>query len=66
MVKVYSRVNSLCIHFVHWFRQKGQRALLLPYTGEDMNGIFYILTDTGEDFATAKLKLTECFIPLPT
>jgi hypothetical protein len=31
-----------------------------------MNGIFDNLTDTGEDFATAKLKLTECFIPLPT
>jgi hypothetical protein len=42
---------------------KRQRALLLHYAGEDVNEIFDTLTDTGEDFATAKLKLKEYFAP---
>lgn len=43
--------------------KKRQRALLLHYAGEDVNAIFDTLTDTGEDFATAKLKLKEYFAP---
>jgi len=43
--------------------KKRQRALLLHYAGEDVNEIFDTLTDTGEDFATAKLKLKEYFAP---
>ena len=42
---------------------KRQRALLLHYAGEDVNEIFDTLTDTGEDFPTAKLKLKEYFAP---
>ena len=40
---------------------KRQRALLLHYAGEDVNEIFDTLTDTGEDIATAKLKLKKYF-----
>ena len=43
--------------------KKRQRALLLHYAGEDVNEIFDTLTDTGEDIATAKLKLKEYFAP---
>ena len=43
--------------------KKRQRALLLHYAGEDVDEIFDTLTDTGEDIATAKLKLKEYFAP---
>ena len=40
-----------------------QRALMLHYAGEKVNDIFETLTDTGDDYATAKAKLTEYFAP---
>jgi len=43
--------------------KKRQRALLIHYAGEDVNEIFDTITDTGEDFATAKLKVKEYFAP---
>ena len=43
--------------------KKGQRALLFYYAGEKVCEIFETLAETGEDFATAKEKLTEYFDP---
>ena len=43
--------------------KKRQRALMLHYAGEEVNDIFETLTDTGDDYATAKAKLTEYFAP---
>ena len=43
--------------------KKRQRALLLYYAGEEVCEIFETLAETGEDFATAKEKLTEYFDP---
>lgn len=43
--------------------KKRQRALLLHYAGEEVNEIFETLTDTGEDYATAKGKLDSYFAP---
>ncbi|XP_067026640.1 uncharacterized protein [Acropora muricata] len=43
--------------------KKRQRALLLYYEGEEVCEIFETLAETGEDFATAKEKLTEYFDP---
>lgn len=43
--------------------KKRQRALLLHYAGEEVNEIFETLSDTGDDYATAKGKLTEYFAP---
>ena len=43
--------------------KKRQRALLLYYAGEEVCEIFETLVDTGDDFATAKEKLTEYFDP---
>jgi len=40
-----------------------KRDLLLYYVGEDVNEIFDTLTDTGNDYLTAKTKLTERFAP---
>ena len=42
---------------------KRQRALFLYYAGEEVCKIFETLAETGEDFATAKEKLTEYFNP---
>jgi hypothetical protein len=44
--------------------KKPQRPLLLHYAGEDVNEIFDTLTYTGENYATAKLKLKEYFAPM--
>jgi hypothetical protein len=44
--------------------KKRQRPLLLHYAGEDVNEIFDTLTYTGENYATAKLKLKEYFAPM--
>ena len=43
--------------------KKRQRALLLYYAGEEVSEIFETLEDKGDDFATAKEKLTEYFDP---
>lgn len=43
--------------------EKRKRALLLYYVGEDVNDIFDTLQDTGDDYGTAKSKLTEYFAP---
>ena len=43
--------------------KKRQRALLLFYAGEELCEILKTLVDTGDDFATAKEKLTEYFDP---
>ena len=43
--------------------KKRQRALLLYYAGEEACEIFETLVDTGDDFTTAKEKLTEYFDP---
>lgn len=43
--------------------KKRQRALLLHYAGENVNEIFDTLTDTEEDFATAKQKLKKYLAP---
>ena len=43
--------------------KKRQRALLLYHAGEEVWEIFETLVDTGDDFATAKEKLTEYFDP---
>ena len=43
--------------------KKRQRALLLYYAGEEVSEIFETLVDKGDDFATAKEKLTEYFDP---
>ncbi|XP_068729065.1 uncharacterized protein [Montipora capricornis] len=43
--------------------KKRQRALLRYYAGEEVCEIFETLAETGEDFATAKEKLTEYFNP---
>lgn len=43
--------------------KKRQRALLLHYAGEDVSEIFDTLTETGEDYASAKKKLSEYFAP---
>ena len=43
--------------------KKRQRALLLHYSGEEVNEIFDTLADTGEDFEAAKTKLTAYFAP---
>ena len=40
-----------------------QRALLLHYAGEEVCDIFAVLSDTREDFKTAKEALTEYFDP---
>ena len=40
-----------------------KRALLLHYAGEEVYDVFQTLTNTGNDFATAKAKLTEYFEP---
>ena len=37
---------------------KRKRASLLYYSGEQVNGIFDTLSDTGNDYATALDKLT--------
>ncbi|XP_072018807.1 uncharacterized protein [Amphiura filiformis] len=42
---------------------KRQRALLLYYCGDPVNEIFETFTDTGEDYKTAKDKLTAHFAP---
>ena len=44
--------------------KKRQRPLLLHYAGEDVNEIFDTLTYTGDNYATAKLKLKEYFAPM--
>ena len=44
--------------------KKRQRSFLLHYAGEDVNEIFDTLTYTGENYATAKLKLKEYFAPM--
>lgn len=46
--------------------KKRQRALLPHYAGEEVNEIFETLTDTGDDYTTAKGKLTEYFAPKKT
>ena len=43
--------------------KKRQRTLLLYYAGEEVCEIFETLVDTGDDFTTAKEKLTEYFDP---
>ncbi|CAH3177422.1 unnamed protein product, partial [Porites lobata] len=43
--------------------KKRQRALVLYYAGEEVCEIFETLVDTGDDFTTAKEKLTEYFDP---
>ena len=43
--------------------KKRQRALFLHYAGEEVNDIFETLTSTGDDYETAKTKLTEYFAP---
>ena len=43
--------------------KKTQRTLLLHYAREEVCEIFETLVDTGDDFATAKEKLTEYFDP---
>ncbi|KAK3716437.1 hypothetical protein QZH41_016846, partial [Actinostola sp. cb2023] len=43
--------------------EKRQRALLLYYAGEEVSEVFDTLTDTGEDFETAKAKLNAYFDP---
>ena len=43
--------------------KKRQRALLLHYVGEAVSDIFDTLTETGEDYASAKKKLSEYFAP---
>ena len=43
--------------------KKRQRALLLYYAGEEVCENFETLVDTGDNFATAKEKLTEYFDP---
>ena len=42
---------------------KRKRALLLHYAGEEVNDIFDTLANTGDDYKTAKEKLTEYFVP---
>ena len=42
---------------------KRKRALLLHYSGEQVNNIFDTLPDTGNDYATALDKLTNYFVP---
>ncbi|XP_060594467.1 uncharacterized protein LOC132748833 [Ruditapes philippinarum] len=43
--------------------KKRQRALFLHYAGEEVNDIFDVLKNTGDDYETAKIKLTEYFAP---
>ena len=43
--------------------KKRQRALLLYYIGEEVSEIFATLSNTGEDFGTAKTKLNAYFDP---
>ncbi|XP_053381714.1 uncharacterized protein LOC128549223 [Mercenaria mercenaria] len=43
--------------------EKRKRALLLHYAGEEVNDIFDTLSETGDDYKTALLKLTEYFAP---
>ena len=60
--KWISRLENLFIG-LYIKDKKRQRALLLHYAEEDVNAIFDTLTYTGQDFATAKLKLKEYFAP---
>ena len=57
-----NRLENLLVG-MHVKDKKRQRALLLHYGGEEVNEIFETLTDTGDDYETAKGKLTEYFAP---
>ena len=46
--------------------KKRQRALLLHYSGEEVNEIFDTFTETWDDFDTAKQKNTDYFDPKKT
>ena len=43
--------------------KKRKRALLLHYSGEEVNDVFDTLSDTGDDYDTALRKLTDYFAP---
>ena len=68
--------NSLCMRWERWLRSiklyvgasgvvddKQKRQLLLHSAGMDVQDIFYTLTDTGDDYQTARNKLTTYFTP---
>jgi hypothetical protein len=72
----YSDNNSLATRWKKWIRdfetfaiatgckdEKQKRQLMLHCAGTEVHDIFETLTDTGEDYRTAKEKLTEYFTP---
>ena len=60
--KYVKRFENLCLAF-NITAEKRKRALLLHYSGETVQDILDSLPDTGDDYNTAKNKLTEHFSP---